>query len=89
MSGDWTLHHATQAEEPNVGCQEISVTTSPLTSGSLTPQIAILLIIMCGVQMSERPTKLLEGKDNSIYQFKQGDLWKGLQEILKLFRGYG
>ena len=34
----------TQAE-PNVDRGKISATTSPLTSGRLTPQIAILLII--------------------------------------------
>ena len=40
------LHHATQAGRQSVGCEKISVTTSPLTSGRLTPQIVIPLIII-------------------------------------------
>ncbi|CAI9715721.1 Hypothetical predicted protein [Octopus vulgaris] len=40
MSGNRTLHHATQAGEPSHGCQTISATTSPLTSGHLTRQTA-------------------------------------------------
>ena len=43
----------------NVGCENISATTSLLTSGCLTIQIAIPLIIMCGVLLSGRLTKLL------------------------------
>ena len=39
MSGSRTLCHATQAGE--------AVTTSPLISVCITPQIAIPLIIMC------------------------------------------
>ena len=41
----------------SLGCQKISVTTSSLTSGRLTPLTAIFFI-MCGLQLSERPTKL-------------------------------
>ena len=28
----WTLHHAIQAGEPSLGCQNVSVTTLPLTA---------------------------------------------------------
>ena len=56
-----------------------------LTSECLMPQIAIPLI-MCGVQLSKTSVqhqRWTEGNDNSsIYQFKQGNHWKGLQEIL-------
>ena len=57
-SGNRTLHHATQAGKLNVGCKKISANTSPLTSGHLTPQIAIPLTIMCGAWLKKRPTKL-------------------------------
>ena len=49
---------ATQARKPSVGFKNISATTSLLTSSCLTPQIAVPLIFLCGVQLSERPTKL-------------------------------
>ena len=65
---------------------------SPLTSGHITSQISIPLIIMCGEQLSKRPIKhqtLNEGKDNrNIYKFKQRDCQKGMQEILKSFKGH-
>ena len=44
MSGNRTLRHATQAREPSLDWKKISATTSPLTSGRLTPQITILWI---------------------------------------------
>ena len=86
ISGKRALHHVTQAKEPSVGCKKFSATTSPLTS----PKIAIPLIIMWGAWLSERPTKLYailkmnwKQKNGSIYQFKQGDHLKSLQEIPK------
>ena len=57
-SGNITLHYATQTRKPRFGYQKISVTTSSITSGHLTPQIAITLIIICGLQLGKRPTKL-------------------------------
>ena len=47
MLGNRTLH-ATQAGEPSHGCEKISVIISSLTSGHLTLQIEIPLIIMYG-----------------------------------------
>ena len=43
-----TLGHVPQTREPRVGREKIFVTISTLTSGHLTPQIAILLITICG-----------------------------------------
>ena len=57
-SGNPTLNYATQATEPNIDSEKISGVTSPLISGRLTPQIVILLIIMCGARLSEKPTKI-------------------------------
>ena len=67
-----------------------------LTWGHLTPQITIALVIIyliCGgvrVQQNYvQHQRWTEGKDNgNIYQFKPGDNWKGLQEILKLSEGH-
>ena len=56
-AGNRTLQHAMQTRRFSVGWEKISATTSSLTSGCLTPQIAISLI-MCGVWLSEKPTKL-------------------------------
>ena len=53
-----TLRYVKQTGEPNFGFQEISATISLLTSRRLTLQIVNPLIIMCGSQLSERPTKL-------------------------------
>ena len=52
-----TSGHQTLCQS-SIGCEKISETTSPLTSGHLTPQIEIPLIIMCGARLSESPTKL-------------------------------
>ena len=41
-----------------LGFKKISVTTPPLTSCCLSPQISITLVIMCGVHLSKRPGKL-------------------------------
>ena len=57
MSGNRTLHHAIQAGKPSVSCQKISMTSS-LTSGHLTPQTGIPLIILCEVLLNKRPSKL-------------------------------
>ena len=57
-SGNRTLHHATQAEETRVSSEKISATTSALTSGHLTSQNAISLIIMSRVKLSKRPMKI-------------------------------
>ena len=70
----YNSHYVTQADEPSFDCQEISVTTSPLTSGRLTPQMAIPLIIIFGwkynwtrdQQLSVLHQKLTKGKDNDI-----------------------
>ena len=43
--------------------QKISVTISLLTPGNLNPKVAISLIIMCGVQLTKRPTKLCDTSD--------------------------
>ena len=56
-SGNRILHHATQTKEPSLGCQKISVITSSWISGCLTLQIAILLVIRCGVHLIKWPTK--------------------------------
>ena len=50
--------HDKQAREPSVSCLKLSVTTSLLTSGRITSQITIPLIVMGEVQLSERTTKL-------------------------------
>ena len=52
------LCYTLQVGEPGHSCEKISATTLLLTSGSLTCQIAISLIILHGVQLSERLTKL-------------------------------
>ena len=57
------LCHATQAGEPSLGFEKISATTSLLTFGCLTPQIAIPLIIIRGAWLSKRPTKLCTNKN--------------------------
>ena len=54
--------HATQTGGHSIDCQDISATTSPRTSGHQTLQIAIPLIIMCGVQLSERSTSKLNSR---------------------------
>uniref|UniRef100_A0A0L8H1S4 Uncharacterized protein n=1 Tax=Octopus bimaculoides TaxID=37653 RepID=A0A0L8H1S4_OCTBM len=48
MSGNRSLLHASQTGEPSHGCQTISVTTSPLTSGHLTPHTATPLLSCVG-----------------------------------------
>ena len=58
MSGNRTLRHIKQTGELSLDFEKISASTSPLTSGHLTSQIAIPLIIMCGAQLIKRPTKL-------------------------------
>ena len=50
--------HATQTEKPSLSCLKISVTTSPLKSVHLTPQLVIFLIIMYGAPLSESLVKL-------------------------------
>ena len=62
MSCNRTLHHATKERESSLGSQKISMTTSPLTSGCLTPQIAISLIIICGMQLTEKLKEKLKVK---------------------------
>ena len=57
-SDNRTQYHVTQAGEPSVGCQKISATISLQKSGHLTPQIAILLIIVCGPETGEKPMRL-------------------------------
>ena len=42
------LRNATQARKHNLGSEKIPATTTPLTSGSLTPQIIVRLIIRRG-----------------------------------------
>ena len=58
ISGKKILCHATQAGEPSFGCEKTSATISPLISGCLIPEIAIILTDKCGTQLDERPTKL-------------------------------
>ena len=53
MSEKRTLHRATQAGEPRLGFEKISVTIPLLTPSHMTPQIKILLIIRCGAWLSE------------------------------------
>ena len=60
-SDNRTLCYATQAGEPRVGWQKIL--WPHLTSGHLTLQIAISLIIMWGTQLSKRPINLYSTKD--------------------------
>ena len=45
-SSNKTLYHDTPVREHSFGCEKILVITSPLTSGHLTPQIVIPLIII-------------------------------------------
>ena len=93
MAGNRIRHHATQTGEFSLDCQKISVTSS-LTSGRLTPLIAISLVIMYGVwldcqQNSVKQLKWTKGKDDgSIYQFKHVGLFNSLLEIPKSFRSY-
>ena len=56
-SGNRTRSHATQAGEPSVGCEKSSATTSLLRSVCQTHQIAISLIDMSVMWLSEKPTK--------------------------------
>ena len=91
-----TLHYATQVREPNLGCQKISVITSPLTSDCLTLQIVIPWLFCMRhswtrvQQNSVQSQRWTEHKDNgSICQFEPEDCQKGLQEILKSFGVYG
>ena len=83
------LLHSIPAE-PNFSCQKIPVTTLPLTSGCLSLQIAIPLIIICEAWLSERPIKLCNIKDElkakimTAFTNLNRDHQKGLQEILKL-----
>ena len=58
--GNKILSYAIQTGEPSVDCEKFSVIPSLRTSGPLTRQIAIPLIIMCGAWLSKRPTKLHE-----------------------------
>ena len=70
-SGCWkTLHLATgfwimphQQENPVLPVRKFWQLHHPKRYGCLTPQIAIPLIIMCGVQLSENLKKLCDTKD--------------------------
>ena len=93
-SGNRNQRHVIRAEEPSLGCKNISSSISPLTSGRLTPQIVILLIIMYGhgsardQENSTQHQSCTKGKKNgNIYRFKQGDRRKGWQEIPKSSKG--
>lgn len=44
--------------EPSHCCQQCTATLSPLTSSYVAHHAATILIIMCGVLLNERPTKL-------------------------------
>ena len=89
-TGLWVIP---QKENPVLTVRKIFAATSPLKPIYRNPQNVIISIILFGSRLSERLTKLCpthEGKDkNSIYQFKQGDLRKGLQLIPKSPGGCG
>ena len=76
-------------------CEKFSTTTSPRTSDSLTPQNVILLIIMCGVQLSERPTKRLATDElkamitAALSNLNEETVKKSLQEIPKSSGDHG
>ena len=56
-SGNKILRHDTKSRESSVLSDKIPASTSPLTSGHLTLQSEILLIIMGNVRKSDIPTK--------------------------------
>ena len=78
-----TLPHATQAERHSDGCEKISMTTSPLKSSFLNPQIAIALMIIkvmaiclgaVGQETKKTPCNTKdELKSRIMAPFKQGD----------------
>ena len=95
LSGNRTLYHATLAE-PSLSCLKISSITPPNiwpsnSSDLLSHQwLCVGSIWVRYWQNSLLDQKGSEGKNNSsIYQFKQGDGWKSLQEIPKLSGGCG
>ena len=83
-SGNMTRRNVTLAGEPYLSRKKTSTTIIPFISGLLTSQIAVPLIIMCAQRLSERQTKFhVTPQDNGrIYQFKQGDRRKGLQQSI-------
>ena len=56
-SWNMSLRQLTQSGEPLLSRQRISATPSPLTSGCITPQIKVHLIIMFKAWLGERSTK--------------------------------
>ena len=89
MAAGRPLRHDMQIGKFCLGCPKISASTSPLTSGRLTLQIAISLIIMCGVRLSETNISPCNTKDKlkaritTPFSNLKKKRRKGLQEIQK------
>ena len=80
-SNNITPHYATQVKEPSIGCEKISATSSPLTSGHLTPQFTILCVRHSWARDEKNSTQ----EEKWIVKAKiiAADYQKGLQEIPK------
>ena len=95
--GSRSLTHASQAGKSSVVREKISAITSPLTSGRLTPQIAIPLIItwVSAVEGEtyETPWNTKDDQKASVIviftKFKQGNHLKVLQKNSKSSGGCG